>query len=79
MPRAYSQDLRGRAIWLTEIMDFQIDEVRSLASSKSQKYSIQYFSNYICPKIKTKLLCTIDKLDTSGASGTSFFCTAKTW
>ena len=30
MPRAYSQDLRGRAIWLTEIMGFQIDEVSIL-------------------------------------------------
>ena len=27
MPRAYSQDLRRRAIWLTEILGFQIDEV----------------------------------------------------
>ena len=30
MPRAYSQDLRWRAIWLTEIMGFQIDEVSVL-------------------------------------------------
>ena len=49
----------------------------SLASNKSQKYSIYYFSNYICPKISTKLLCIIDKLYTSGASGNSSFCTAK--
>ena len=34
--------------------------------------SIQYFSNYICPKIRTKLLCTIDKLDTSGPLGIHF-------
>jgi hypothetical protein len=27
MPRAYSQHLRRRAIWLTEILGFQIDEV----------------------------------------------------
>ena len=27
MARAYSQDLRRRAIWLTEILGFQIDEV----------------------------------------------------
>ena len=27
MPRAYSQDLRWRSIWLTEIMGFEIDEV----------------------------------------------------
>ena len=30
MPRAYSQDLRWRTIWLTEIMGFEIDEVRIL-------------------------------------------------
>ena len=30
MPRAYSQDLRCRSIWLTEIMGFEIDEVSVL-------------------------------------------------
>ena len=30
MPRAYSQDLQWKAIWLTEIMGFQIDEVSVL-------------------------------------------------
>ena len=59
MPRAYSQDLRWRAIWLSEIMGFQIDDVSILLALKpctqteSQKYSIPYFSNYVCPKIRT--------------------------
>ena len=57
MPRAYSQDLRWRAIWLTEIMGFQIDEVSILlvlkfACSKSQKYSKPYFSNYTVYALK---------------------------
>ena len=30
MPRAYSQDLRWRSIWLTEILGFEIDEVSVL-------------------------------------------------
>ena len=30
MPRAYSQDLRWRAIWLTEILGFKINEVSLL-------------------------------------------------
>ena len=30
MPRAYSQDLRWRAIWLTEILGFEINEVSLL-------------------------------------------------
>ena len=30
MPRAYSQDLRWRSIWLTEITGFEIDEVSVL-------------------------------------------------
>ena len=30
MPRAYIQVLRWRAIWLTEILGFQIDEVSIL-------------------------------------------------
>ena len=37
MPRAYNQDLRWRAIWLTEIMGFQIDEVSILLVLKPCK------------------------------------------
>ena len=27
MPRPYSEDLRWRAIWMKEILEFQVDEV----------------------------------------------------
>ena len=37
MPRAYSQDLRWRAIWVTEMMGFQMDDVSMLLALKSCK------------------------------------------
>ena len=39
MPRAYSQDLRWRAIWLTEILGFQIDEVSMLLQMSTKTIS----------------------------------------
>ena len=41
MPRAYSQDLRRRAIWLTEILGFLIDEL-SILLQISTKTIFQY-------------------------------------
>ena len=49
MPQAYSKDLRERAIWLTKIMGFQIDDVSEYltrfealhaVSLKNTRYSI---------------------------------------
>ena len=40
MPRAYSQDLRWRPIWLTEIMGFEIDEVSVLLQMSISKRTI---------------------------------------
>ena len=39
MPRAYSQDLRWRAIWLTEILGFEIDEVSLLLQISTKTIS----------------------------------------
>ena len=39
MPRAYSQDLRWRAIWLTEILGFQMDEVSILLQMSTKTIS----------------------------------------
>ena len=41
----YSQDLRWRAIWLTEILGFQIDEVNILLQM-SRKTISQYVQNF---------------------------------
>ena len=44
MPRAYSQDLRWRSIWLVEIMGFEIDEVSILLQmSKRTIYYVEKF------------------------------------
>ena len=45
MPRAYSQDLRSRAIWLSEILVFEIDEVSFLLqiSTKTTSRYVQKF------------------------------------
>ena len=39
MPRAYSQDLRWRAIWLAEILGFGIDEVSLLLQISTKTIS----------------------------------------
>ena len=39
MPRAYSQDLRWRAIWLTEILGFEIDEISLLLQISTKTVS----------------------------------------
>ena len=39
MPRAYSQDLRWRAIWLAEILSFGIDEVSPLLQISTKTIS----------------------------------------
>ena len=39
MPRAYSQDLRRRAIWLTEILGFLIDELSILLQMSTKTIS----------------------------------------
>ena len=39
MPRAYSQDLRRRAIWLSEILGFEIDEVSLLLQISTKTIS----------------------------------------
>ena len=45
MPRAYSQDLRSRAIWLSEILVFAIDEVSFLlqVSTKTTSRYVRKF------------------------------------
>lgn len=45
MPRAYSQDLRWRAIWLTEIMGFHMDEV-SILLQMSKKTISRYIRKF---------------------------------
>ena len=44
-PRAYSQALRWRAIWLTEILGFEINEV-SLSVQMSKKTISRYVRNF---------------------------------
>ena len=39
MPRAYSQDLRWRAIWLAEILGFGVDEVSLLLQISTKTIS----------------------------------------
>ena len=39
MQRAYSQDLRWRAIWLTEILGFEIDKVSLLLQISTKTIS----------------------------------------
>ena len=45
MPRAYSQDLRWRAIWLTEILGFDINEV-SILLQMSRKTISRYLQKF---------------------------------
>ena len=51
MPRAYSQDLRQRAIWLTEILGFQIDEVHI-----SLQMSTKTISRYVRLKFRLDIM-----------------------
>ena len=54
MPRAYSQDLRWRAIWLTEILGFEIDEVSLLL-----QISTKTISRYV------RKFCLLGHVDTA--------------
>ena len=35
MPRPYSEDLRWRAIWMKEMLGFQVDEVAAATAFRS--------------------------------------------
>ena len=41
MPRPYSEDLRWRAIWIKEILGYQVDEVAVASRMASLGYSTQ--------------------------------------